>query len=554
MKVRNYYTISYNDAAEQQIFIELRIEELNQNETYLQLPSWRPGRYESGNFAKNVSCLSCNDENGKLLAFRKQTKDLWLINTPNVSTLIVTYKYYANELNAGSSYLDAEQLYVNPVNCCAYILGRESEALALNILVPDAYEIAGGFEEKLSKGKYRLPDFDTLADQPFIASDSLQQVHYQVDDYDFYIWFQGIVKIDENRLINDFRRFSESQIRLFGSMPVKKFHFLVQACSFPFYHGVEHQHSTVLALGPGHQLFTSFYDELLGVSSHELFHVWNVKYIRPKAMSPYDFTKENYSSLGYIYEGLTTWYGDIMLYRSGVFNKEQYLKTINEYLRRHYLNYGRFNYSVAESSFDTWLDGYVPGVPHRKVSIYTEGCLIAFMLDAIIREKTSHTKSLDDLIRILYEKALEGQPYTEAMVLEILNSLCAYDFADFFRKYVHGKEDFTAQLSHAAGVYQFQFSEKKYLSDFEHQYGLILSESNGIFTIQQTAPDSPAVKAGLLVGDQILAVNHLRLNRKWLINPLQEGQTQVSVFSKDVLKSMTLKRIDKSYYMAMQLS
>jgi predicted metalloprotease with PDZ domain len=154
----------------------------------------------------------------------------------------------------------------------------------------------------------------------------------------------------------------------------------------------------------------------------------------------------------------------------------------------------------------------------------------------------------------LYEKALEGQPYTKAMVLEILNSLCAYDFAGFYKKYVHGKQDFTAQLSHAAGVYQFQFSEKKYLSDFEHQYGLILSESNGIFTIQQTAPDSPAVKAGLLVGDQILAVNHLRLNRKWLINPLQEGQTEVSVFSKDVLKSMTLKRIDKSYYMAMQLS
>lgn len=554
MDVRNHYTISYGDAAEQQIRIEIRFENLQQIESYIQLPSWRPGRYELGNFAKNISHFNCHDETGNPIPFHKINKDSWLVKTEKISTLIISYQYYANELNAGSSYLDDEQLYVNPVNCCAYLVGREKEPLSLNILVPDHYQIATGILDEISKGKYRLPDFDTLADQPFIASPSLQQVRYQVGDYDFFIWFQGKVNIEREKLIRDFSRFSEAQIQLFGSMPVNKFHFLVQVCSVPYYHGVEHLHSTVLALGPGHQLFTSFYDELLGVSSHELFHVWNVKFIRPQTMYPYDFTKENYSRLGYIYEGITTWYGDIMLYRSGVFNKEQYLKTINEYLRRHYMNYGRFNYSVADSSYDTWLDGYVPGVPHRKVSIYTEGCLIAFMLDAIIREQTAHVKSLDDLMRKLYEKALHGEAYDEQGILDALNSLCDYDFASFFQKYVHGTADFTEQLSHAASVYQFQLKESKPLSDFEHQYGLILNESNGLFTIQQTAPGSPAVKAGLLVGDQIIAVNHLRLNRKWLNNPLTQSQTEVTVFSKDILKTVLLQSTESSYYVVMQLA
>lgn len=552
--VQNFYTIGFDDAAGQQIRVEIRFENLKQPECIVQLPAWRPGRYELGNFAKNISRFSCKDEAGKHLPFHKRTKDSWVVVTKAVSTLIISYHYYANELNAGSSYLDNEQLYVNPVNCCAYLVGRAHEPLILNIQVPAHYQIATGIENQISKGVYWLPDFDTLADQPFIASASLQQLHYQVNAYDFYIWFQGIVQVDKERLINDFRRFSKAQIQLFGTMPVKKFHFLIQACSFPYYHGVEHQHSTVLAIGPGHQLFTSLYDELLGVSSHELFHVWNVKYIRPKSMFPYDFTKENYSRLGYIYEGLTTWYGDMMLYRSGVFNKEQYLKTINEYLRRHYMNYGRFNYSVADSSFDTWLDGYVPGAPHRKVSIYTEGCLIAFMLDAIIRKCTAHAKSLDDLMRQLYEKALQGEAYDEAMILDILKNLCDYDFESFFQKYVNGTEDFTSQLAEAASVYQFKFLEKRHLSDFEHQFGLIINENDGRFTIQQTAPGSPAVKAGLLAGDQIIAVNQMRLNRNWLQNPFSQKLAEVAVFSKDVLKTAMLQSSETSYYVTMQLA
>ena len=148
--------------------------------------------------------------------------------------------------------------------------------------------------------------------------------------------------------------------------------------------------NTVISLGPGEELMSQkMYASLLGVSSHELYHTWNVKQIRPKELLPYDYTKENYSRMGYLYEGVTTYMGDLYLKRSDVFSDEAFFKTQEENLQKHFHNGGRHNLSVADSSFDTWLDGYVMGVPNRKVSIYTEGALCAFMLDVCFLEKSA---------------------------------------------------------------------------------------------------------------------------------------------------------------------
>src|SRR5437762_8327636 len=145
-----------------------------------------------------------------------------------------------------------------------------------------------------------------------------------------------------------------------------------------------------------------FYVDFIGVVSHELFHVWNVKTIRPAEMTPYDYTKENYSRLGFVYEGVTTYYGDLFLVRSGVYSISQFFAELNVRIQKHFDNYGRFNLSVADSSFDTWLDGYTPGIPNRKTSIYDEGCLIALMTDLLIRRYTQNKKSLDDVMKTLY--------------------------------------------------------------------------------------------------------------------------------------------------------
>ena len=158
------------------------------------------------------------------------------------------------------------------------------------------------------------------------------------------------------------------------------------------------------------KIFKNLYNELLGISSHELYHVWNVKNIRPKTMSPYDFSKENYTHMGYVTEGVTTYMGDRILYESGVFSLEQYFLELEKLFQGHFHNDGRNHYPVSESSWDTWLDGYTGGIPGRKVSIYVEGALIALICDAKIRKETNHKSSLHDVLRSLYSCLLYTSP------------------------------------------------------------------------------------------------------------------------------------------------
>ena len=168
----------------------------------------------------------------------------------------------------------------------------------------------------------------------------------------------------------DSSKFTQSQINHFGDFPVDEYHFLFQITPYLSYHGVEHTKNTVLLLGPSDDLMTERYDDLLGVCSHELYHTWNIKSIRPIEMLPYDYSKENYFRTGYVAEGVTTYMGDLFLINSKVFSWDDFIKTQNQNLYRHLMNYGRFNLSVADSGFDSWLDGYKMGTPDRLSLIH----------------------------------------------------------------------------------------------------------------------------------------------------------------------------------------
>ena len=339
----------------------------------IQLPAWRPGRYELGNFAKNVKGLEVFDHKNLPVSFQKISKDCWRIHTKG-EQIVVKYKYYAAQPDGGACWVNHDQLYINPIHCCFFIPGREHEKCNVKLIVPSNWQLATGMK-MLTDHECEAANFDQLVDSPFIASPSLQHAAYKMNGINFNIWMQGDCNPDWGQIIKDFEGFTKVQLDMMKEFPVTDYHFLVQMLPFPFYHGVEHLNSTVLAMGPGYKLMKpAFYSDFMGVASHELFHVWNVKAIRPAEMYPYDYTKENYASTGYVYEGVTTYYGDLFLGRSGFFNLDEMLAEFSTRLQKHIDNAGRFNHSVSESSYDTWLDGYVPGIPGRKVSIYDEGC------------------------------------------------------------------------------------------------------------------------------------------------------------------------------------
>lgn len=502
-----HYKFSWLHPSSRYIHLEVSASGISSSETFIQLPAWRPGRYELGNFAKNVRNFRVTDQNGCLLSANKVTKDKWCVATSGVTAIKIEYEYYAAELNAGSTYLDDTQLYVNPVNCCVYLEGRLEEECTVELQVPESWRIATAMK-KTALHRYCVKDFDRLADSPFIASPTLKHNFFILDGVEFHLWFQGECKPDMSKLITDFFIFVNENMRVFGSFPSEEYHFLFQILPTRFYHGVEHVDSTVIGLGPSYKLMTDLYDDLLGVSCHELFHAWNIKTIRPAEMLPYDFTKENYSRLGFVAEGVTTYYGDYLLFRSGVWTSTQYWPTFTERMDKHFETEARKFNSVTESSMETWLDGYVPGAPHRKTSIYHEGCLLAFITDMFIRKHSANKKSLDDVMRRLWlEFANQGKGYTEADYKRLIEEEAGAGFDYYWNNYFYKANDYTPALSEALDYIGYSMEMVPSRKFHERVYGFKLSEAGGITKVTDMYYMSPAVKCGLAAGDEILSVN-----------------------------------------------
>ncbi len=504
------YIVSYSNSNNHFIDIQLEVEVNGNKKLNFQLPAWRPGRYELGNFAKNIQKLDAVNENGESLSTIKKTKDLWVVKCAGSSKVLLRYNYFANELNAGSTYLDAKQLYMNPVNCLMYELDRVAEICELHLELAADYKVAIALPEAV-KNVFTAKNFDELVDSPFITSPKIQHHSFKLAGTMFHLWFQGEFKPDWTLLEKDFIGFTKPQIEVFGDFPTEEYHYLFQILPYSAYHGVEHAASTVIAIGPSYNILKKEgrYEDLLGVSSHELFHTWNVKRIRPIEMVPYDFTKENYSKLGYLSEGVTTWYGDLMLYRGKVFDDAAFFRTFNQILERHYNNPGSSNMSVADSSYDTWLDGYVIGVPNRKASIYTEGALNTFMLDVEIRKGSNGKNSFDGVLRSFYDNYFKGgKGISEPDYKAEVEKFAGKDLSTFFSKYINGADDYTAQLESALEFFGLEMKRLPSPIFYEAYLGVKMLDNK----VMMVFPNSPAEQSGVSVNDEIVIINGLKIN------------------------------------------
>jgi len=477
----------------------------------IKLPSWRPGRYELAHFAKNIKGFKALMPNGDEAPFKKTARDTWEIESDG-QDITVDYRYYSAQLDAGACWADHNQLYINPVHCCLFDPNQLEYPCVVHLELPEDWITATGMNKKDEHTLY-AGDHHELFDSPFICSPELQHGSYSVNDILFHIWIQGTSAPDWTRIVKDFEGFTRLQIEAMTSFPASEFHFLVQLTPYPFYHGVEHLKSTVLALGPGYKLMQEdIYNDFLGVASHELFHCWNVKTIRPVEMLPYDYTKENYAETGYVYEGVTTYYGDLYLARSGFFNLKQLLDEYSSRLQKHLDNPGRFNYSVAESSFDTWLDGYVPGIPGRKVSIYDEGCLLALAMDFMIRSATANQKSLDDVMRILYtDYGLKGIGYSADDYRSICEQVGGRSFEPFFNEYVNAPTSYESLLEEVLSLAGLELQYFESGSTSESLLGIKTEQRNQNTFVTAVYPDSPAFNAGIIKDDELVSIDGIRI-------------------------------------------
>lgn len=491
------YSISRNNIPSQLIQVELTLACRRGETVQLQIPSWRPGRYELANYAqriKSVRAFAGNEEQN----IQKMTKDLWQFQAGKSGNHQIQYEYHASHMDAGGSWSDDEQLYLNFINFIFQVKGRENEALQIRLDLPSHYKIATALpltERFLLHAK----GFEHLVDSPLIASATLKHDHYKVGETTFHLWFQGEIRFDLPKLREQFIRFTQKQMEAFEDFPASDFHFLFQLLPYKHYHGVEHRFSTVITLGPSRDFSSqNSLDQLIGISSHELYHFWNVCRIRPKELLPYDFSREAYFDSGIVAEGVTTYMGDLFLLKSGCLSISGYLTKVERLINRESESFGWKNQSIAESSFDLWLDGYKPGIPGRTVSIYTRGALISLCLDLILIKNGSSLSEVMKRMWVRFGKKEMGYTLQDFRILLTQASNNRTAISEIFRQYIYGKEDLLPLLADQLAGVGIALEERE-RNDLESWYGL-MTDRDG--TITGIHPDGAAYEH-LMIGDVV---------------------------------------------------
>ena len=480
--------------------------------TYLQMPYWRPGRYEGGNFSKNIVGLDVY-AGGQPLPARKITSERWQVETRPDEEVTVTYRCYAASLTAGNTYLDEELLLINPVNCLIYVLGTEDSPSTLALEIPERWKAATSMP-RINNGAsrhYRCSDLQELLDTPILAAPEIETIMYSEGGTDFYIDIYGKPIPDREKLKNDFIGFTRAQIAAFGEFPVREYHFLTLLLPHKAYHGVEHESSTVIIAGPSTDLGNwNLYKELIGISSHELYHTWNVKNLRPADWTPYNFTGPGYSRLGYVAEGVTTYMGDWMLWQSGFFNDEAFLAELATHIQRHMDNEGRFNLSLADSSVDTWVDGYGLTTPRRRVSIYVEGALLALVCDIFLLKSGKGKSGLSDVMQTLYQKFGQKRGFSESDYWKVFEEAApTADWNKLRSDVVDGRGKLMEYVRTALSEMHLDITAAPAPNSWEAQWGMRCAQINGVWEIITVLSESPAEKSGLWFGDKILAIGEM---------------------------------------------
>lgn len=553
--------VSYQNPNTKLLYFEFVINNINTDTINVQLSAWRPGRYELQNFAKNIQSLEVVDRKGEAVNFAKIRKDCWQINTQGLDRVIVRYSYYANQLDAGGTYLSEDFCYINWITCCMYVVGRENEDYQVSLRLPSNYKIACGMKQQVSRGGVKLlaENFYRLTAAPMIASPTLAEYTYQIENLatNFHVWVQGKWKVNESELLTDFQQFTEEQVKIFANgndlkkaFPETDYHFLLLIPPYKYYHGVEHYNSTVLVMGvpPNKDFQQENYQDFLSISSHELFHFWNICRIRPVEMLPYNYTQENYFETGFVAEGITTYYGEYMLTRSKVWGVEALFAEINMWLQRHFENFGRYNYSLAESSYDLWLDGYVAGIPNRKVSIYNEGALAAMVLDLEIRHLTNGEKSLDNVLQILWtDFALKNKGYSLQDYRNIVSQIAGTSLNDYFQECIFGKGYLEKWLQYTLSHIGYEIIAQPTEKLEERLYGFRIGYKEGRLCIAKIAPKSPAEEV-LCIDDEILSIDNQPVENNLQTLLANKNAVIVQVLRYQKIKTVSLSMTLQTYF------
>ena len=549
--------------------------EVTPAQTYtLSLPAWLPGSYMIRDFAKNIVEIAACDQDNKTITLTKNDKQTWSF-VANTKQVTITYQVFAFDLSVRTAYLDSERGFFNGSSTFLQIeeLSHQPCELFIEPLASTAqksWRVATGLTranetEKYQFGRYVADNYQHLIDCP-VAIGHFDSTEFVVEGVVHHLVFTSKHYGDTQRLADDVSKLCQHHISLFGEAPFKEYWFIthLQATGFG---GLEHKNSTILQASrfdlpnsqqPSAELSDN-YKTFLSLCSHEYFHAWNVCRIKPKEFTPYNLQEEVYTKQLWAFEGITSYYDDFSLYRTGLIGFDDYLALLAKTATRVYRGVGELKQSVTDSSFDAWTKFYQqgPDAVNNIVSYYTKGSLIALWLDLTIRSKSNQQYSLDTLMRELWiHFGRTSVGTSEDDFINIANILCGEDISDTFKQHLYSNEriELANDLAKVGVALKKQkFKQLNSLDTCDNtQYrpylGVHFKAQEGGLKITQVLENSPGAAAGLAVNDILIAVDNLKITEKSLQTLLEHvpenSELSCHYFRDDQLFVSTLTVID----------
>ena len=397
----------------------------------LVMPAWTPGSYLIREFARNVVQLDATDGARTPLPYQKTDKHTWRIEAPADGTLRARWVVHADDLTVRTSHVDGSHASIIGAGVFMFLDGRQGEPVEVQVHAPQGWRVTTALEQ-VGEGRYRAADFDELVDSP-LEIGVHQVVQWLVNGvpHQYAIWGRG--NADPRRLAQDTTRIVLAEREIFGTLPYPHYTFLLHLSSGGG-GGLEHRNCTSL-LADRWGFRGMAYESFLGLAAHELFHAWNGKRIRPAALGPFDYTRENYTRDLWVVEGITTYYTDLLLRRAGLIPQQRYLEKLAESISRFQTLPGRAVQPLADASFDAWIKFYRPdsNTPNATISYYQKGALVAMMLDLTIRGGTANARSLDDVLRALWERyGARDEGFPEGAVEAVAEEVAGFSLRAFF--------------------------------------------------------------------------------------------------------------------------
>lgn len=535
------YTLSMPEPHTHYFEVLMEIKGIKEKSVDIKMPVWAPGSYLVREFARNVEAVEAKSTKGSVLKAEKINKNTWRVEAN--PDMIFSYKVYANELSVRTSFVNDAHAFVSGSSVFMYIDKQKQLPCTLEIKPFKDWKKINTSLIPSGTNIYTAPDYDILVDSPIEIGNQVT-FDFMAAGVKHTVAMFGDGNYIIDTLKKDMARVVEACTQVVGENPNTGYTFIIHNLTNPS-GGLEHLSSTTLEVNRFTYQPKASYVGFLTLVAHEYFHLWNVKRIRPIALGPFDYNTENYTNMLWLSEGVTSYYEEHLMQKIGFKKPNEYVDYLTSTITSIEAQPGNKIQAASESSFDAWIKGYRPNENsyNNTISYYGKGEVIGMLLDLQIINATGGQKSLDDLMKHLYNEFYKKQKrgFTDAEFKQAAEALCGKKLDDFFKNVIYGVQtpDYATILGYAGITLTKAQNEKA-----KATWGANASDNAGKLIVKSVVRGTSAYNGGINAEDEIISVDDYRVNNdkltKYLLLKKPGDKIKVMVSRDDIIKNLEI--------------